>query len=200
MKIAAAETPARRTRVGKLLLPPSVNVSSRRAGRACTAAGCRRAREGRSADSDDYVPSSRRNALNPAGAASNSTRPSPQTCFSGSRPGTARWTIKTVGAEAAVRRDTDAQSKVAAGEETGRAEVEAADSGALREGGGRNRRALDSHKRAPPTPAGSQVNTRRASPQSLDFLGGFLASSHGRHLMARAVRVPTECGSYFYHA
>ena len=133
MKIAATKTPARRTRVGKLLLPPSVHVSSRRAGRACTAAGCRRARGGRSADSDDYVPAGRLNPSNHAGAASAVSSPCPPTGFSSSWPGTARWTTKTVGAVAAVRRDDDARSKVAAGEGMGRAGVEGRARGAVQE-------------------------------------------------------------------
>ena len=85
----------------------------------------------RSARAGDHVPSARMNAPNLAGATSHAVRPSPQTCFSESRPGPARWTTKTVGAGATVRRDDDARSKVAAGEGMGRAGVEGRARGAV---------------------------------------------------------------------
>ena len=61
------------------------------------------AREGRSADPDDRVPACRPNPLNRAGAASAVSGPCPPISFSESRPESARWTLKTIGAEAAVR-------------------------------------------------------------------------------------------------
>ena len=83
--------------------PGSVAPPPGEAGRACKAAGRRRVREGRSADPDDRVPACRLSALNPAGAASAVSGPCPPTGISGCRPEPARWTLKTIGAEAAVR-------------------------------------------------------------------------------------------------
>ena len=83
--------------------PKSVIERPGEACRACAAPGRRRVREGRSADPDDRVPSCRLSALNRAGAASAVSGPCPPTGFSESRPEPARWTLNTVGAEAAVR-------------------------------------------------------------------------------------------------
>ena len=90
--------------VSKKQQNPLESVAERpgEAGRACTAPGRRRARGGRSADSNDRVPACRPNPLNCAGAASAVSGPCPPTGFSGSRAGPARWTLKTVCAEAAV--------------------------------------------------------------------------------------------------
>ena len=162
MKTAGAETghPARAFR--RRWSPLSVLGSSRKACRACAPPACRRAGGNRSAETDDHVPSSRRSTSKAAGAASSTTQPSPQTGFSGSRPRATRSTTRTVDAEAAGRVGDVAQSKVAAGEESSGAEIEIAESGAVREGGCRIRRRLDSHKRSHPTlsPAGRQVKAR----------------------------------------
>ena len=173
MKTAATETghPARAFR--RRWSPLSVLGSSRKACRACAPPACRRAGGNRSAEPDDHVPSSRRSTSKAAGAASSTTQPSPQTGFSGSRPRATRSTTRTVDAEAAGRVGDVAQSKVAAGEESSGAEIEIAESGAVREGGCKIRRREHRHKRSHPTlsPAGSQVNYRAIFPISRHLFG-----------------------------
>jgi hypothetical protein len=83
--------------------PKSVLARPGDAGRACAAPGRRRVRGVRSASAGDHTIRPAERAPNPAGAASFVFGPVPPTGISGFRARPAWETLKTVGAEAAVR-------------------------------------------------------------------------------------------------